>query len=174
MSRKKANELSHFQKVGEFHRVFGHPVNATPVMPDVKTAKLRMNLILEEVAEYVEAHIEENPLKAYLVRVADTLRRAIEMVRLAPDYEFRTADLTGVADALFDLEYVTLGAGQCYGFDMDALFEEGHGSNMSKVGEDGKPIYDEHGKIKKGPGYRKPDFARVLWPDQTSDKELAT
>jgi len=71
-------------------------------------------------------------------------------------------DMVEVADALTDILYVTYGAGHAFGIDLDACFREVQRSNMSKLGEDGKPIYREDGKILKGPDYSEPDLKKVL------------
>ena len=71
-------------------------------------------------------------------------------------------DLTEVADALTDILYVTYGAGHAFGIDLDKCFDEVQSSNMSKLGEDGKPIYNEAGKVIKGPNYFKPDLSKFL------------
>ena len=71
-------------------------------------------------------------------------------------------DLTEVADALTDILYVTYGAGHAFGIDLDKCFDEVQNSNMSKLGEDGKPIYNEVGKVMKGPNYFKPDLSKFL------------
>jgi len=71
-------------------------------------------------------------------------------------------DLTEVADALTDILYVTYGAGHAFGIDSDKCFDEVQSSNMSKLGEDGKPIYNEAGKVMKGPNYFKPDLSKFL------------
>ncbi|MDA9091839.1 nucleoside triphosphate pyrophosphohydrolase family protein [Pelagibacteraceae bacterium] len=67
-----------------------------------------------------------------------------------------------VADALTDILYVTYGAGHAFGVDLDKCFNEVQGSNMSKLGTDGKPIYNEIGKVMKGPNYYKPDLNKFL------------
>ena len=72
-------------------------------------------------------------------------------------------DLLEVADALTDLLYVTYGAGHAFGIDLDKCFNEVQNSNMSKLGEDGKPIYNELGKIMKGPNYFKPDLSKFVY-----------
>ena len=74
----------------------------------------------------------------------------------------KNKDITEVADALTDILYVTYGAGHAYGIDLDKCFDEVQKSNMSKLGEDGKPIYHENGKVKKGPNYFKPNFKKFL------------
>ena len=71
-------------------------------------------------------------------------------------------DLVEVADALTDILYVTYGAGHAFGIDLDKCFKEVQNSNMSKLGEDGKPIYDEKGKVMKGPKYFKPDLKKFV------------
>ena len=71
-------------------------------------------------------------------------------------------DLLEVADALTDLLYVTYGAGHAFGIDLDKCFEEVQNSNMSKLGDDGKPIYNEFGKVMKGPNYFKPNLLKYI------------
>jgi predicted HAD superfamily Cof-like phosphohydrolase len=71
-------------------------------------------------------------------------------------------DLLEVADALTDILYVTYGAGHAFGIDLDKCFEEVQNSNMSKLGEDGNPIYNESGKVMKGPNYFKPDLSKFV------------
>ena len=71
-------------------------------------------------------------------------------------------DLLEVADALTDILYVTYGAGHAFGIDLDKCFEEVQNSNMSKLDENGKPIYNEAGKVMKGPKYFKPDLSKFV------------
>ena len=71
-------------------------------------------------------------------------------------------DLVEVADALTDILYVTYGAGHAFGIDLDKCFEEVQNSNMSKLDENGKPIYNEKGKVMKGPNYFKPDLGKFI------------
>ena len=71
-------------------------------------------------------------------------------------------DLLEVADALTDILYVTYGAGHAFGIDLDKCFDEVQNSNMSKLGDDGKPIYNDHGKVMKGPKYFKPDLKKII------------
>ena len=73
-------------------------------------------------------------------------------------------DIKEVADALTDILYVTYGAGHSFGIDLDKCFEEVQNSNMSKLGNDGRPIYNEKGKVMKGPNYFKPNLSKfVAW-----------
>ncbi len=80
--------------------------------------------------------------------------------------EFKEAlenkDLLEVADALTDILYVTYGAGHAFGIDLDSCFNEVQNSNMSKLGKDGKPIYNDQGKVMKGPNYFKPDLSKFI------------
>ena len=80
--------------------------------------------------------------------------------------EFKEAiekkDIKEVADALTDILYVTYGAGHAFGIDLDKCFEEVQNSNMSKLGLDGKPIYNDKGKVMKGPNYFKPDLNKFV------------
>ena len=71
-------------------------------------------------------------------------------------------DLLEVADALTDILYVTYGAGHAFGIDLDKCFEEVQNSNMSKLGENGEPIYNESGKVMKGPNYFKPNLSKFV------------
>jgi|TARA_B100001057_G_C22405407_1_gene777569 predicted HAD superfamily Cof-like phosphohydrolase len=80
--------------------------------------------------------------------------------------EFKTAieqrDIKEVADALTDILYVTYGAGHAFGIDLNKCFEEVQNSNMSKLGDDGKPIYNDQGKVMKGPRYFKPSLEKFI------------
>jgi len=71
-------------------------------------------------------------------------------------------DLLEVADALTDILYVTYGAGHAFGIDLDKCFDEVQNSNMSKLSENGEPIYNESGKVMKGPNYFKPDLSKFV------------
>ena len=74
----------------------------------------------------------------------------------------KNKDLKEVADSLTDILYVTYGAGHAFGIDLDKCFDEVQRSNMSKLGEDGKPIYNEHGKVMKGPKYFQPNLGKFI------------
>ena len=81
----------------------------------------------------------------------DELREAID-----------SKDMKEVADALTDILYVTYGAGHAFGINLDKCFEEVQNSNMSKLGSDGRPIYNDKGKVMKGPNYFKPDLNKFV------------
>ena len=74
----------------------------------------------------------------------------------------KNKDLLEVAEALTDILYVTYGAGHAFGIDLDKCFDEVQNSNMSKLSENGEPIYNESGKVMKGPNYFKPDLSRFV------------
>ena len=88
----------------------------------------------------------------------DLIKEELEELKEAMENK----DLLEVADALTDILYVTYGAGHAFGIDLDKCFEEVQNSNMSKLGEDGKPIYNESGKVMKGPQYFKPDLTKFV------------
>ena len=88
----------------------------------------------------------------------DLIKEELEELKVAMENK----DLLEVADALTDILYVTYGAGHSFGIDLDMCFEEVQNSNMSKLGEDGKPIYNESGKVMKGPKYFKPDLTKFV------------
>ena len=74
----------------------------------------------------------------------------------------KNRDMIGVADALTDILYVVYGAGQAFGIDLDECYNEVHRSNLTKLGEDGRPIKDENGKVMKGPNYEEPNLEQYL------------
>ncbi len=88
----------------------------------------------------------------------DLIREELSELKEAIEKE----DIKEVADALTDILYVTYGAGHAFGIDLDKCFEEVQNSNMSKLGLDGKPIYNEYGKVMKGPDYFKPDLNKFV------------
>ena len=88
----------------------------------------------------------------------DLIEEELEELKIA----IKNKDLLEVADALTDILYVTYGAGHAFGIDLDKCFEEVQNSNMSKLGEEGKPIYNESGKVMKGPKYFKPDLTKFV------------
>jgi len=88
----------------------------------------------------------------------DLIKEELEELKEAMDNN----DLLEVADALTDILYVTYGAGHAFGIDLDRCFDEVQNSNMSKLGENGEPIYNESGKVMKGPNYFKPDLSKFV------------
>ena len=88
----------------------------------------------------------------------DLIREELEEFKIA----LQNKNLTEVADSLTDILYVTYGAGHAFGINLDACFKEVQNSNMSKLGKDGKPIYNEKGKVMKGPDYFEPNLKKLL------------
>ena len=88
----------------------------------------------------------------------DLIKEELDELKEAMDNN----DLLEVADALTDILYVTYGAGHAFGIDLDKCFNEVQNSNMSKLGENGEPIYNESGKVMKGPNYFKPDLSKFV------------
>lgn len=123
---------TNFEMVGEFMSGFGQELKTKPEFPDSKTVELRVDLIEEEVKEFVCAVYGE---------------------------EYGIAD---VAKELTDILYVVYGAGHAFGIDLDKCFAEVHKSNMTKFGPDGKVIRNENGKIMKSKNYVPPDMNKLL------------
>jgi len=88
----------------------------------------------------------------------DLIREELEELKIAMENK----DLLEVADALTDILYVTYGAGHAFGINLDKCFEEVQSSNMSKLGNDGKPIHNDSGKVMKGPKYFKPNLLKFI------------
>ena len=88
----------------------------------------------------------------------DLINEELDELKVA----MKSKDLLEVADALTDILYVTYGAGHAFGIDLDKCFEEVQSSNLSKLDESGKPIYNEAGKVMKGPKYFKPDLGKFI------------
>ncbi len=88
----------------------------------------------------------------------DLIKEELDELKEAMDNK----DIKEVADALTDILYVTYGAGHAFGINLDKCFEEVQNSNMSKLGSDGKPIYNDKGKVMKGPNYFKPDLNKFV------------
>ena len=88
----------------------------------------------------------------------DLIKEELDELKVALDKK----NLKEVADALTDILYVTYGAGHAFGIDLDKCFSEVQNSNMSKLDENGKPIYNENGKVMKGPNYFKPNLQKFI------------
>ena len=124
---------TNFQRVKEFMESFGQEVKSKPEWPDSETMELRIDLIEEELGEFKDAIIDGD------------------------------GTLVDVADALSDFLYVVYGAGHSFGIALDDCFAEVHRSNMSKLGEDGEPIYREDGKVLKVHNFSEQDLTSVLY-----------
>ena len=122
-------------------------------MTNFEKVGLFMRTFGQEVKKKSELSSEKiNSLRLNLIKEElDELNKAM-----------RENDILEVADALTDILYVTYGAGHAFGIDLDKCFDEVQNSNMSKLDENGKPIYNEVGKVMKGPGYFKPDFSKII------------
>jgi len=122
-------------------------------MTNFQKVKTFMQTFGQEVKEKPSLSTDKiNSLRCSLIKEElEELKEAID-----------NKDLLEVADALTDLLYVTYGAGHAFGIDLDKCFDEVQNSNMSKLGSDGKPIYNEHGKVMKGPNYFKPDLSKFI------------
>ena len=122
-------------------------------MTNFEKVKLFMDTYGQEVKDKAEFSDE----KTNKLRI-DLIKEELEELTHA----MNDKNLLEVADALTDILYVTYGAGHAFGIDLDKCFDEVQNSNMSKLGEDGKPIYNESGKVMKGPNYFKPDLLKFI------------
>tara|TARA_Y100000996_G_C22235359_1_gene525412 strand:- start:177 stop:548 length:372 start_codon:yes stop_codon:yes gene_type:complete len=122
-------------------------------MSNFKSVKKFMQTFGQEVKEKAEFPPKKITILRYnlILEELNEFKQAID-----------NRDIKEVADALTDILYVTYGAGHAFGIDLDKCFEEVQKSNMSKLGLDGKPIYNEDGKVMKGPKYFKPDLSKFL------------
>ena len=124
-------------------------------MSNFESVKKFMKTFGQEVKEKAEFPTEKITSLRY-----DLIKEELEELKEAIKHK----DIKEVADALTDILYVTYGAGHAFGINLDKCFDEVQSSNMSKLGDDGKPIYNEKGKVMKGPNYFKPDLNKfVAW-----------
>lgn len=136
---------TNFELIKDFHKAFNKvPDPEVPTLPDDNTRYLRANLIIEEMKE----SIPEMGLQLF-----DTNINFMDN---------KDGNLVNLAKELADLLYVVYGTAAAYGIPIDDVYREVHRSNMSKLGEDGKPIYREDGKVLKGPNYSPADVEKVL------------
>ena len=122
-------------------------------MSNFESVKKFMKIFGQEIKEKAEFPNDKIISLRY-----DLIREELEELRDALD----KIDLKEVADALTDILYVTYGAGHAFGIDLDKCFQEVQNSNMSKLGKDGKPIYNNMGKVMKGPNYFKPNLKKFV------------
>ena len=118
----------------------------------------------EKVKQFMQTFGQEVKTKASF---SDEKTNQLRLDLIMEEFEelknaMESKDLLEVADALTDILYVTYGAGHAFGINLDKCFDEVQNSNMSKLGKNGKPIYNESGKVMKGPDYFKPDLSKFL------------
>ena len=115
----------------------------------------QLKQVMAAINSQVGAQVD---LSEFRIRIYELIKEELEELKQA----ITNKDLLEVADALTDILYVTYGAGHAFGIDLDSCFDEVQNSNMSKLGKDGKPIYNEAGKVMKGPNYFKPDLSKFI------------
>jgi len=124
-------------------------------MTNFKSVKKFMETFDQEIKE--KASFPDDKITSLRYEL---IKEELEELKEAMDNK----DIKEVADALTDILYVTYGAGHAFGIDLDKCFQEVQNSNMSKLGTDGRPIYNDKGKVMKGPNYFKPDLGKfVVW-----------
>ena len=155
-----------------------HPRNVTklkkrlkPVKPRDRKMKIRTHAVrntnFESVGDFMEAFgqkVEVEPTWP------DFNTRELRLELISEEFDelcqaVEDRDMVEIADALTDLLYVIYGAGHAFGLDLDECFTEVHDSNMSKLGEDGRPIHREDGKVLKGPDYFEPNLHEIIYPE---------
>tara|TARA_B100001245_G_scaffold48590_1_gene32066 strand:+ start:268 stop:636 length:369 start_codon:yes stop_codon:yes gene_type:complete len=122
-------------------------------MTNFEKVKTFMTTYGQEIKE-LASFPDENIIKLRLKLIKEELEEL--------EQALNDKNLLEVADALTDILYVTYGAGHSFGINLDACFEEVQRSNMSKLDEDGKPIYNEYGKVMKGPNFSKPNLKQFI------------
>ena len=122
-------------------------------MTNFESVKMFMKTFGQEIKEKADFPDE----KITLLRL-ELIKEEFEELKQA----IENKDIKEVADALTDILYVTYGAGHAFGIDLDKCFKEVQSSNMSKLGSDGKPIYNANGKVMKGPNYFKPNLNKFV------------
>lgn len=122
-------------------------------MTNFESVRKFMEIFGQEIKEKAEFPNEKITSLRY-----DLIKEELQELKEALDNK----DIKEVADALADILYVTYGAGHAFGIDLDKCFEEVQNSNMSKLGSNGKPIYNEQGKVMKGPNYFKPNLSKFV------------
>lgn len=156
---------THYKDVKDFMTIFGQATPAELSTPTLPIIQLRLKLILEEFIELTEAVLTEERVEhSNVTWLLSHLNHADELIGKLT-YDDLDVDLVEVADAITDIDYVNTGAAVAFGFNLDDTFNEVHRSNMSKLGPDGKPIYNEFGKVQKGPAYFKPNLKSILYPE---------
>ena len=117
----------------------------------------KVGLFMKTFGQEVKTKAELSTNKINLLRISLIKEELEELKKAISDN-----NIVEIADALTDILYVTYGAGHAFGINLDKCFEEVQNSNMSKLGADGKPIYNEHGKVMKGPSYFKPNLNKFV------------
>lgn len=151
--------MNNIDRVREFHLAFGHPVSDVVTVPSSATRLLRFRLLLEEVFEYGRAVGISSLCEQPQGEFENDVKLCVAGYRVNERYSVNTVE---AADALGDIDYVSAGASLCHGFPAEAVAAEIHRANMSKLGENGNPIYGVGGRVAKGPNYTPPDVLSVL------------
>lgn len=147
---KIARTPSVFDMLEEFHRTYGAAINIDiRSEKGIKLKELRESLIVEESQEVCS--------ELFPVDYIPTDRGKLEVEAVV--------NIQKLTKELADLMYVTIGTAVTFGLPLEEVFAEVHKSNMSKLGEDGKPVYREDGKVLKGPNYKEPDLEKFNYPD---------
>jgi len=150
--------MSHLDDQREFHEAVGHPVQTEPRLPrlSVEPLELAEPMLAISALECLADKAKEKGGDRYL-RIGLMAEEMAEYLNAELD-----SDLVAIADALGDIGVIADGTALAYGIPLDDVRKEIHRANMSKLGEDGKPILREDGKVLKGPNYTPPDIRAVI------------
>lgn len=152
-----------FIQVGEFHKAMGQPSLKTPDVPSIERVQLRLSLLLEEVEEVINA-VRGGSESQRLTKIEFWLSRMRELVWELESQDIAQVDIVNLGKELADVQVVVNGMAHEFGLPLNVIMDEVHRSNMSKLGDDGKPIFDGTRKVMKGPNYSPADVASVLYP----------
>lgn len=170
---KLSHNIPTIDLVRQFHETFKHPVSKFLDVSDAKLRRLRVQLVLNELAELAQAlgvpvELEVKPVSPVQARdenPKDIMNGMLKREWVAPVelcYSTGQVDIVETADALGDLDVVVNGGFLAFGMPAGLIAHAIHISNMSKLDNDGNPIYDANGKIVKGPNFKEPDIKGVL------------
>ena len=154
--------MTTIDKVREFHQAFNQPWGREPGMPAMSREETELLESATAMFEQMAAALKE---AAGALGSMPLMRMHLSVEELAEFYRaLLGGNLVGMLDGLVDRQYVLDGDFLAFGMDLlkEAAFQEVHASNMSKLGEDGKPIIHESGRVMKGPSYRPPDLGAVI------------
>ena len=143
------NKTTSFQKVVDFKTLFKMVVNQAPTVPDEETVILNLELVVEEVKELLKEFGLE--MRNPSIEVKDVVK-----------WNNKSFSLDKITKELVDINYVVYGMGAAFGLPMDEGFNAVHASNLTKLDENGQPIFREDGKVLKSHLYKEPDMVKVL------------
>lgn len=154
-------------RVMEFHKAFDHAISYKPEVPSFDVRRLRVNLILEELGEFIAA---SGMMSTQVYGMFHNLQQYLLQAGEAEFHDAPQPSIIEAADALGDIDYVVAGSNLVWGIPAEAVAIAIHESNMSKLDVNGQPIKREDGKVLKSINYFPPRIRAVLWPNEAAEK----